>query len=212
MHLQRATASAGLLVAGLTASLVAGAADYRIETIAGDLQNPWSLAFLPDGTMLVTERAGRLRVIRDGVLVPAPVAGVPEAYVAAQGGLLEVMPDPGFADNQLIYLTLAHGSRQENATRLVRGRFDGSALSDVQVLFTARPSKNTPLHYGGRLAFLPDGTLVLGLGEGATLREEAQKLSSHLGTIVRLNADGTGRQPLPGAERRPARDLELRSP
>ncbi len=180
-------AAAALLAAGVTAN----AAEYRIETVAEGLEFPWSLAFLPGGDMLVTERAGRLRIIREGRLLPAAVAGVPESYVAGQGGLMEVLPDPDFAENRLIYLSLAHGTREANATRLVRGRLEGDALRDVEVLFTAQPLKATPVHYGGRLAFLADGTLALTLGDGANYREESQKLSSHFGTIVRLNRDGS---------------------
>lgn len=181
---------AAALAFALMLALPAAAAEYRVETVAEGLDHPWSLAFLPDGRMLVTERAGRLRVIEDGALVPEPVAGVPEAYVAMQGGLFEVLPDPGFADNGLVYLSFAHGSPDANATRLVRGRLADRRLEDVAVLFTAVPRKDTPVHYGGRMALLPDGTLALGLGDGFDYREAAQKLDSHLGTIVRLQRDG----------------------
>ncbi len=167
------------------------ASAFQIDTIAEGLEHPWSIAFLPDGRMLVTERAGRLRVIRDGELLPDPVADVPEAYVAAQGGLMEVVLDPDFADNGWIYLTLAHGDRRGSATRLVRGRLDGMRWVDNQVLFTAEPARNRPVHYGARVAFLDDGTLLLTLGDAFDYREQAQKLDNHTGTIVRLNRDGS---------------------
>jgi glucose/arabinose dehydrogenase len=181
-----------LLCAGLIGvPPAAGAADYRIETVAEGLAHPWSLAFLPDGRMLVTERAGRLRVIEDGVLLESPVEGVPEAYVRGQAGLFEVLPDPDFEDNRWIYLSLAHGTGRANSTRVVRGRLEGMVLREVEVLFTAEPARRTSAHYGGRMAFLADGTLVVGLGDGQSFREEAQRLDSHTGTIVRVARDGS---------------------
>ena len=166
------------------------AADYRIETLASGLEHPWSLAFLPDGRILVTERAGRLRVIEEGRLRDEPVSGVPNSFVRSQGGLFDVLPAPDFADNGLIYLSQAHGTAAANTTRLLRGRLDGMTLADVEVLFEARPTRSTPVHFGGRMAFLADGTLVLGLGDAFDDREDAQRLDSHTGSIVRLHADG----------------------
>ncbi|MDQ2068832.1 PQQ-dependent sugar dehydrogenase [Natronospira bacteriovora] len=166
--------------------------NYRIETVADGLNHPWSLAFLPDGRMLVTERAGRLRLIdADGQLQPEPVEGVPEAYVASQGGLFEVLPHPAYEDNGWLYLSLAHGTARANTTRVVRGRLQEHALVDVEVLFDAEPTRSTPVHYGGRMAFLPDGSLLLGLGDGFDYREEAQKPDNHLGTLIRLNDEGS---------------------
>lgn len=164
---------------------------YRVETIAEGLQFPWSLAFLPNGQVLVTERAGRLRVISEGKLLDQPVSGVPRAYVAGQGGLFEVLADPDFANNQLLYLSLAQGRAGANRTRVVRARLDGLSLREVQPIFTATPSKNTAVHFGGRMAWLPDGTLLIGLGDGFDFREKAQRLNSHLGKIVRINSDGS---------------------
>lgn len=169
----------------------AEAFDHEIETVATGLVHPWSLAFLPDGRMLVTERAGRLRLIEDGELHPEPVAGVPEAYVASQGGLFEVLPHPHFTDNGWLYLSLAHGDSRANTTRVVRGRLREHELVDVEVLFDAEPVRDTPVHYGGRMAFLPDGTFLLGLGDGFDYRESAQNPANHLGSLVRLNADGS---------------------
>jgi aldose sugar dehydrogenase len=184
-----------LLLVGtaLTAGCGQAAADdgYRIETIAAGLEHPWSMAFLPDGRMLVTERAGRLRVIADGRLLEAPVDGVPEPYVYSQAGLFEVLLDPDYEATGWIYLSLAHGTAAANSTRVVRGRLRGGTLRDLEVLFTATPRRNTPVHYGGRMAFLADGTLVIGLGDGFDFREDAQRLNSHTGTIVRINRDGS---------------------
>ena len=164
--------------------------DYRIETVADGLDQPWSIVFVPDGRMLVTERAGRLRVIEDGRLLDRPVAGVPEAYVRSQGGLFEVLLDPDWENNGWVYLSFAHGTARANATRVVRGRLDGMRWTDQEILFTARPTKSTPVHYGGRMDFLADGSLVIGLGDGFDYREDAQRLDSHTGTIVRIHTDG----------------------
>jgi glucose/arabinose dehydrogenase len=181
-----------LLMAMLTAACgPAAAQDYRIETVAEGLEHPWSIAFLPDGRMLVTERAGRLRIIADGELLAAPVRGVPEAHVRSQAGLFEVLLDPDYADNGWIYLSLAHGSARANSTRVVRGRLVGDLLQDLEVLFTAQPLRDTSVHYGARMAFLADGTLAIGLGDGFNFREDAQRLDSHTGTIVRINRDGS---------------------
>ncbi|MFU8878513.1 MAG: PQQ-dependent sugar dehydrogenase [Wenzhouxiangellaceae bacterium] len=165
--------------------------EYQITTIADDLANPWSIAWLPDGRALLTERAGRLRVIEDGVLLEPPVSGLPEIFVASQGGLFEVLPDPEFESNGWIYLSLVHGEASANATQVIRGRLHGLNLTDPEVLFTASPKKDTPVHFGGRMAFLPDGTLLIGLGDGFDYREQAQLLDNHFGKIVRINTDGS---------------------
>lgn len=164
---------------------------YRIETVAEGLDHPWSIAWLPDGRALVTERPGRLRMVVGDRLLDAPIDGVPEVYAASQGGLFEALPGPDFTTSGWIYLSFAHGTSEANATRVVRARLDGTRLVDHEVLFTARPAKNTPVHYGGRMTFLPDGTLLVGLGDGFDFREQAQKLGSHLGKIVRIDADGS---------------------
>lgn len=165
--------------------------DYRIETVADGLNYPWSLAFLPDGRMLVTERAGSLRIIQNGELLASPVSGVPEVFASSQGGLLDVLVDPDFSDNNRIYLSFAHGNRNANATRIIRARLQGQNLEDIEVLFTAKPMKDTPVHYGGRMIWLNDGTLVLGLGDGFDYREQAQRLDNHFGKIVRIHKDGS---------------------
>lgn len=164
---------------------------FEIETVAAGLDFPWSMAFLPDGDMLVTERGGDLRIIRDGALLPEPVSGVPESFVAGQGGLMEIALHPDFEENNQIYLSLAHGKSGENNTRVVRGTYEDGVLSDVEVIFDAQPQKATPVHYGGRITFLPDGTMLISLGDGFNYREEAQNLSNHFGKIVRLNLDGS---------------------
>lgn len=167
------------------------AAGYRIETVTEGLDHPWSLAFLPDGRMLVTERVGRLRVIdAEGHLLDAPIEGVPDSLIATQAGLMGIILDPDFAENGRIYLSQAHGTAEANNTRVVSGRLAEGRLEDVETVFTASPMKAGFSHYGGRMAFLPDRTLLVTLGDGFDYREEAQNLRNHLGTIVRLNPDG----------------------
>jgi len=166
---------------------------YKVTEIAAGLDHPYSIAFLPDGSMLVTERAGRLRLIKDDKLVAEQIGGVPRVHTkpSSQAGLFDVVLHPQFADNNTLYLTYAHGTAEQNATRVARARFDGSALQDVQVIFEAAPLKNTSNHYGGRLVFLADGTFVLLVGDGFEMREAAQDLSQHLGKTVRLKDDGS---------------------
>jgi aldose sugar dehydrogenase len=149
------------------------------------------MAFLPDGSILVTERPGRLRLIKDGSLLTEPIAGVPLVHTGGQAGLFDIVLHPDFAHNHVVYLTYAAGTSAANGTQVARALFDGSALRDLQVIFKAMPLKRADNHYGGRLAFLPDGTFALTIGEGFEYREKAQDLSSDLGKIVRLNADGS---------------------
>lgn len=181
-----------LLGAALLLSIPALADDYRIETLTKGLEHPWSLAFLPDGRMLVSERVGRLRLIEaDGRLVEEPIAGLPQAFIAAQAGLMDLALDPDYPDNRWLYLSYAYGDVEANNTRLIRARLVGDELRDVEVLFTAQPLKAGAAHYGGRIAFLADKTLVLTLGDGFDWREQAQNPGNHLGKIVRLNRDGS---------------------
>lgn len=168
-----------------------GTTALEIETLAEGLVNPWSLAFLPDGSILVTERDGKLRVIRDGKLVETPVAGVPAPYVKSQGGLFDVLLHPDFATNRTIFLSYAAGTPDSNATRVISATFDGAALSGVKTIFETKTKKDTPVHYGGRLALLPDRTLLITVGDGFEYREQAQDLSSGLGKTVRVNLDGS---------------------
>lgn len=165
--------------------------DGETEVVASGLVHPWSLAFLPDGDLLVTERGGRLRLITEVGLVAEPVSGAPEPYVAGQGGMLDVVLHPDFAENGWVYLTYASGDRRANALAIARGRYANGALSDVETIFTANITKDTDAHYAGRMTFLPDGTFIVTIGEGFDYREEAQDPSNHFGTTVRLNDDGS---------------------
>ncbi|MCI5046545.1 MAG: PQQ-dependent sugar dehydrogenase [Aquisalinus sp.] len=168
---------------------------YEITEIATGLETAASIAFLPSGDMLVAEKAGRLRVIRDGELLSDPVAGVPEVHFRSQAGLFDVVLHPEFEENSIVYLSYAHPEGRRNTLRLARARFEptygSGSLQDLEVIFTGESWRTTSAHYGGRIAFLSDGTLLLTTGDGYRHREEAQKLDNHFGKIIRLNDDGT---------------------
>ena len=172
------------------AAQAAFANDYTLEEVVNGIDMPWGIAFLPDGDMLVTELSGQLRLIREGELQPQPVAGVPKSYYAGQGGLMDVLLHPDFAANKLVYLSLAVGDRDANTLRVIRGRFDGAAFEDVETVFEAAPTRDTPAHYGGRMTFLPDNTLLVTVGDGFDFREDAQNRANHYGTIVRVSETG----------------------
>lgn len=164
---------------------------YQIETVAQGLEHPWSLAFLPDGRMLVTERSGRLRLLTaEGELLQEPLAGVPEVFASGQAGLFDVLPARDFGQSRVVYLSYACGTHEANHTCLARGELGESGLGNVSEIFRAQPAKEGAAHYGGRLVWLPDNTLVLTLGDGFDYREQAQRRENHLGSIVRLNHDG----------------------
>ena len=162
----------------------------RAEVIADGLRNPWAAAFLPDGRVLITERPGTLRVLRDGALDPEPVAGTPEVYARGQGGLLDVIAHPEFGENRWLYLSYAAPARRGAHTEVARGRFDGTALSDVEVIFRASNPGSGGRHFGSRLAFGQDGKLYVTVGERGE-SDLAQDPSTHHGTVLRLNDDGS---------------------
>ncbi|MFT4939323.1 MAG: glucose/arabinose dehydrogenase [Paraglaciecola sp.] len=165
--------------------------EYKIEELATKLSFPWSLAFLPNGELLVTERSGQLRIVSRGG-ISEPLKGLPDdIYVKSQGGLLEVAIHPQYAQNGWIYLSYAVGSDDNNALRLLRGKLKEQELVQQQILFTVSPYKNTPVHFAGRMTFLPDNTLLLTSGDGFDFREDAQRLNNQLGKIIRINDDGS---------------------
>ena len=164
---------------------------YRIETYIDCLRHPYSIAFLPDGGALITEKAGRLRLFANGRLSPEPAAVLPAVYDKNQGGLTDVVLHPRFADNQLVYLAGSTGDDNANRTTVLRGRLEGHRLTDVETVFRAQPPKDTTVHFGARLAFLKDGTLLISVGDGGQYREKAQDLSSMLGSIIRIRDDGS---------------------
>ncbi|MGH8205074.1 MAG: PQQ-dependent sugar dehydrogenase, partial [Steroidobacteraceae bacterium] len=180
---EKAVASAGV-------GAVADGA-VRLERLVGGLQRPWSLAFTPEGDILVTEKYRGLRVTRGGELLPEPLAGGPPGVFAkADSGLLDIALDPDFAANRLLYLSFAEGEEKANRTAVWRARYEGGRLDNGRVIFRAAPDKAGPGHPGGRMAFLADGTLLLTVGDGFDDKAAAQDLGSHLGKILRLTRDG----------------------
>ena len=163
--------------------------DLRIAEIASGLEHPWSLAFLPDGRMLVTERPGRLRVIKDGRLAAEPVAGLPPIEAYGQGGLLDVALHPHFAENRLIYFSYAGSGEGGISTEVARGKLVDNRLEDVQVIFRQQPKSKTGRHFGSRLVFDREGYLYITLGDRGD-RERAQRPDDHAGSVIRLHDDG----------------------
>lgn len=165
---------------------------YRLKVVVEGLAFPWSLAFLPDGRMLVTERPGRLRIIAaDGALSP-PVTGVPQVFAQRQGGLLDVVLDPAFASNGWVYLSYAEPDAFGMAgTAVARGRLVGNALDGVEVIYRQEPKAEGGLHFGSRLAFAPDGTLFVTQGDRYLHKDQAQTLDNDFGKTVRINPNGS---------------------
>jgi len=174
-----------------TASSEQATVGYKIETVAEGLDYPWSIAFLPNGDYLVAFRVGEVRRISQAGVVGEPLAGLPDTYVASQGGYFDIVLDPDFASNKTVYLSFAHGTATENGTRIVKGTLGETSVEDVQTLFTVSPLKDTPVHYGGKMIFLADGTLMMTTGDGFEYREAAQDKFSLLGKIIRINKDGS---------------------
>lgn len=198
-----ALAAAGLLLAALaptSASAQSGVIrslehDYRVVTVADGLIRPWSMAWLPNGDMLITERPGRLRIVRDGNLLPDPVPGVPEVVAQGQGGLFEVLPHPEFASNNVLFISYAKPVEGGSTTSVLRGTFANDAFTPEREIFLANSQGRG--HYGARLAFHPDGTLFVTVGDrqappsGDLEAHPAQDPSNHHGTTNRINEDGS---------------------
>jgi glucose/arabinose dehydrogenase len=163
---------------------------YELDIVAESLDEPWSVALLPDGSFLVTLRPGRLVRI-DGDGHQRDVSGVPDTYYAGQGGFFDIVLHPDYASNQSVYLSYAHGTSKGNGTAVMRARFDVSMLVDAEQILLTEPLKDTPQHYGGRLLFLPDGTLLVSTGDGFDYREAAQDIHSELGKVLRISDDGS---------------------
>lgn len=175
---------------------------FRVTTVADGLSHPWGMAFLPDGRLLITERPGRVRVIRDGVLQSTPVGGLPDIAVAGQGGLLDIALHPDFSDNRWVYLSYAASGPGGYGTEVARGRFRGDRLEDLEVIFRALPKESGGRHFGSRLVFDHDGYLYITLGDRGH-RPNGQDLSTHTGSIVRVHDDGSvpADNPFTGRER-----------
>ncbi len=165
----------------------------KLVPIADGLEFPWGMAALPNGDLLVTEREGRLRLIQDGALVEAAVTGLPDdILVAGQGGLLGILLDPDFAANRKLYLSYSKDMDGSNTTAVVSATLsdDASALSEVEEIFLGE-TRETTFHYGSRMAFLPDGSLIVTLGDGYRYMQDAQDPALLHGKIARIMPDGS---------------------
>ncbi|MDP1535125.1 MAG: PQQ-dependent sugar dehydrogenase, partial [Rubrivivax sp.] len=181
-----------LLISALAALLLplAAAAELKPVTVVRGLVNPWALAFLPDGRMLVTERPGRLRIVGADGRLSEPLAGLPPIAVSGQCGLLDVVVDPDFATNQRIYWSFAEPGEGGNGTAVARGRLVGERLTEVRTIFRQLPKVASQLHCGSRIVFARDGRLFVGLGDRFSRKDDAQTLDNHIGKVVRIDADG----------------------
>ena len=162
---------------------------FRAVTISEGLEHPWSVAFLPDGRMLVTERPGRLRVIKDGKLDPRPVAGLPEITASGQGGLLDIVLHPDYQQNGWLYFSYVAFGTGGMGTRVARARLDGMQLHDLELLFQQNIGSMSGRHFGSRLLFDREGFLYITVGERGDQRR-AQRLNDHAGSVIRLHDDG----------------------
>lgn len=168
------------------------AGPVRVTELARGLETPWSLAFLPDGNMLVTERPGRLRIVTPDGKLSAPIQNVPRVHAAGQGGLLDVVIGPDFASDRLIWLSFAQPTQKGARTAVARARLDENSrsLQNVEVVFAQRDDPDGRNHWGSRLVFDREGKLFVTLGDRQSYRDSAQDTGSHLGKIVRIRPDG----------------------
>lgn len=195
-----APSMAGQPAASMDARVVHHSAlhDYRVVTVVEGLMNPWSMAFLPNGDMLVTERPGRLRIVRNGKLLPEPVVGLPRVRTGGQGGLLDVVPHPAFATNRLIYFSYAkpNADSSQGTTAVARARFENDRLTNLEEVFEAKVWSDGRGHHGSRLAFDRNGFLFITVGDRQVLpsgnleAHPAQDLTTHHGKTIRLHDDG----------------------
>lgn len=195
-----------LLLAGLVVLFLFGAShanaqevyrsdqhDFKLVEVVSGLEWPWGLDFLPNGDMLVTEKEEvRLRLVKDAKLAPQSIGGLPNNIQSGgQGGLLDVVVHPDFETNGFIYLSYSGHDESGAGTEVIRGRLSGHTLEDVQVIFAVEPKTPGWLHYGSRLVFAADGTLFVTVGDRHSYREEAQNPQNHLGSVMRINDDGS---------------------
>ena len=173
---------------------------FKQVTVAKDLERPWGMAWLPDGAILITERVGRVKIFQNGSLEQIAIAEIPNLFVSGQAGLMDISLHPRFAQNNLVYLTYSSGNFQSNHTSILRAKFDGKALVEPQVIFEVKPSKSGNQHFGSRIVWLPDDTMLIAIGDGGNpplqldgelIRNQAQKLNSQLGKVLRLKDDGS---------------------
>ncbi|HWE45347.1 MAG TPA: PQQ-dependent sugar dehydrogenase [Caulobacteraceae bacterium] len=164
---------------------------YAITPVARGLDHPWSLQFLPDGSMLVTERPGRMRIVSASGELGAPIAGVPGVYAHGQGGLFDVALDPGFAQNHTLYFSYFEPRGGNPGLTVASAQLANNALSNVKTIFAAQPGYSDDKNIGGRIVVAPDGTLFITVGDRFELKDDAQKLDNDLGKVVRIDKDGS---------------------
>ena len=179
---------------------IAIAPNINTTKIVDGLVHPWGMAWLPDETILITERPGRLRIVRQGKLDPEPIAGVPKVFTVTHGGLLDISLHPDFANNRFVYFTYADGTNEANRTKVARAIFDGNTLQNWTDIFEVNLAKSGGQHFGSRIVWLPDRTMLVAFGDGGNppltlngelIRKQAQNLNSHLSAVVRINDDGS---------------------
>lgn len=175
------------------------ASGWRAETVAEGISHPWGIAWLPDGRALVTAKRGTLHILNGSSFEQIPLEDMPNVFSGGQGGLMDIALHPQFATNKWIYMTVSTGTSGANRTTLVRGTFDNNRLRNIQTLFQVSPDKSGGQHFGSRLLWLPDGTLLMSVGDGGNpparvadrlAREQAQNLGTHHGSVLRLTAEG----------------------
>ena len=196
--LQRTVFSFALLVGGLPLAFgqtfLSDAGPLQLETIAAGLEHPWSLALLPDGSALVTERPGRLRVIHNNAVATKAIKGVPQVAASGQGGLFDVVLHPDFVSNNTLFLSYAHSSSKGMTTRVARAVLDNNELKNLKVIFEALPRSNGTRHFGGRMAFDRSGLLYIAVGDRGE-KDRAQETRDDAGGVHRITVDG---EPAPG--------------
>jgi aldose sugar dehydrogenase len=182
---------AGIGCAAETSTIKSELHEFRVVTLVEGLQHPWSIAWLPDGRMLVAERPGRLRMVSpEFKLDPQPIEGLPKIEATGQGGLFDVVLHPRYAENGWIYISYNASGAGGHGTELMRARLDGHRLVEQQVLFQLQPKSRAGQHFGGRIVFDGKGHVYLTLGDRGE-RNRAQQLNDHAGSVIRLNEDGS---------------------
>jgi aldose sugar dehydrogenase len=186
---------------------------WRAETVASGIRNPWGLVFLRDGRPLITSKYGTLHVLNGNRFHQIPIEGLPRLFTGGQGGLMDIALHPNYPEVRQIYMTMSSGTEQQNRTIVVRGDFDGSRVTNVRTIFQVQPAKSGGQHFGSRILWLPDNTMLVSIGDGGNppqriggmlAREQAQNMQSHIGSIVRLDTDGRAPQDNPFRNRQNA--------
>lgn len=162
---------------------------FQVDTITNQLLNPWGLAFLPDGRILITERAGEIRIVKDGKLLDEKIQGVPPVYAKGQGGLLDIQLHPNFKENAFVYLSYSKPLADSGGTVIARAKLEGNNLTNLEELFQSTPLSSSEVHFGSRIVFDGNGYMFFTSGERGR-KENAQDLSNHLGKVLRLHDDG----------------------